>query len=87
MFRAFVGAAFWDDSAGCKADEVDVSALGEHFLYLCVLFGLRQFGGELGFGVGDLVLFEHGADLCHACGGFLVGSGDGVDEFCLFQRF
>ena len=70
-----------------EADEVDAFALGEHLLDFCVLFRLRQFGGELGFGVGDFVLLQHFADLRHTCRCFLVGGGNGIDEFRLRQRF
>jgi len=87
MFRAFVGGVCGNYCIRREADEVDAFALGEHLLDFRVLFRLRQFGGKLGFGVGDFVLLQHFADLRHACRCLLVGGGNGVDEFFPRQRF
>ena len=87
MLCAFVGAVCGNHRIRREADEVDAFALGEHLLDFCVLFRLRQFGGKLGFGVGNFVLLQHFADLRHACRCLLVGGGNGVDEFCPRQRF
>ena len=87
MLRAFVGAVFWNHRIRREADEVDAFALGEHLSDFRVLFRLRQFGGKLGFGVGDFVLLQHFADLRHACRCLRIGGGNGVDEFRLHQRF
>ena len=87
MLRAFVGGVYGKHRIRCEADEVDTSALDKHLLDFRVLFELRQFGGKLGFGVGDFVLLQHFADLRHACRCFRVSGGNGVDEFRLHQLF
>ena len=83
MLRAFVGGVCGNHRIRREADEVDAFALSKHLLDFCVLFHLRQFGGKLGFSVGDFVLLQHFANLRHACRCLLVSGGNGVDEFRL----